>query len=37
LTVDPTYIDDEVDIPIDALALDLARLDDEGDDSEAQS
>ena len=37
LTVDPTYIDDEVDIPIDALALDLARLDVEGDDSEAQS
>jgi hypothetical protein len=37
LTVDPTYIDDEVDIPIDALVLDLARLDDEGGEAGAQS
>ena len=37
LTVDPTYIVDEVDIPIDALALDLARLDDEGGDSGGHS
>ena len=37
LTVDPTYIDDEVDIPIDALVLDLARFDEEDGDSGDQS
>jgi hypothetical protein len=37
LTIDPTYQEEEIDIPIDALVLDLARIDDEGDDSEAQS
>ena len=36
-TIDPTYRDDEVDIPIDALMLDLTRVADEGDDSGDQS
>jgi hypothetical protein len=37
LEIDPTYQEEEIDIPIDALVVDLARLHDEGDDSEAQS
>ena len=37
LHIDPTYQDDEVDIPIDALVLDLTRVDDEEDDSGDQS
>lgn len=37
LTTDPTYLDDEVDIPIDALALDLTEVDEEVDDSDDQS
>jgi transposase len=37
LHIDPTYQEDEIDIPIDALVLDLARFDDEEDDSGDQS
>jgi hypothetical protein len=33
LAIDLTYQDDEVDIPIDALVLDLTRKAVEGDDS----
>jgi hypothetical protein len=37
LKIDPTYLEEEIDIPIDALVLDLTQLDEEEDDSEAQS
>jgi hypothetical protein len=37
LEINATYLEQEIDIPIDALVLDLARIDDEGGDSEAQS
>jgi len=37
LTIDPTYQEDEIDIPIDALVLDLTRIADEGGDSVDQS
>jgi hypothetical protein len=37
LNIDPTYQGNEVDIPIDALVLDLARFDDEDGDSGDQS
>jgi hypothetical protein len=37
LEIDATYQEQESDIPIDALVLDLARIDDKGGDSEAQS
>jgi hypothetical protein len=33
LIIDPTYQEDEIDIPIDALVLDLARFDEEDGDS----
>ena len=37
LIIDPTYQEDEIDIPIDALVLDLTRIADEGGDSVDQS
>jgi hypothetical protein len=37
LKIDETYQEEEIDIPIDALVLDLARFNDEGGASEAQS
>jgi hypothetical protein len=37
LKVNESYQEQEIDISIDALLLDLARIDDEGGDSEAQS
>jgi hypothetical protein len=37
LEIDATYQEQEIDVPINALVLDLARIDDEGGDSEAQS
>jgi hypothetical protein len=33
LNIDPTYQEFEIDIPIDALVLDLARIDEEDGDS----
>jgi hypothetical protein len=35
--IDQTYREEEIDIPINALVPDLARFDDEGNDSKAQS
>jgi hypothetical protein len=37
LIVDPTYQDDEINIPIDALVLDLARVDEEDGENGDQS
>ncbi len=37
LEIDATYQEQDIDAPIDALVLDLARIGDEGGDSEAQS
>ena len=37
MTVDPTYQDDEVDIPIENLVLDLARINDGEDEFRDQS
>ena len=37
LNIDPTYQEDEIDIPTDALVLDLARFDEEGGDFGDQS
>ena len=37
LIIDPTYQEDEIDIPIDALALELARINEYKDDSGDQS
>jgi hypothetical protein len=37
LKINETYQEEEIDIPIDALVLDLARFNDEGGASEAQS
>jgi transposase len=37
LKIDETYQEEEIDVPIDALVLDLARFNDKRGDSEAQS